>query len=173
MQDTDGPADMEDDQGEIDLAEVKQERGFLVDLFPFTRPVEFYKLTEDVGRLQEVGYIVGFSTTSHPAFPLACRLMSSDCLMLSDRPSQHSINHSPVICEEYLLRKSMAELQVPVKRRLQISELQLVASWIRQIRAWNGCRLVLTRPTSSLASMSGPAIFAVKRLCACRRSLIR
>lgn len=90
MQDTDGPADIEDDEDQFDLAESKKERDFLVDLFPFTRPVDFYKkLMEDVARLQGVGYIVGFPTSSHPALPLACRLMGSECFMLVDRPSQH------------------------------------------------------------------------------------
>ncbi|CAK9040015.1 Pentatricopeptide repeat-containing protein [Durusdinium trenchii] len=76
MQDTDGPADIEDDEDQFDLAESKKERDFLVDLFPFTRPVDFYKkLMEDVARLQG----------------------------------------------EYLLKKAMAELQVPAIEWLSIS----------------------------------------------------
>lgn len=128
MQDADGPADAEDDECEIDLSQSKKERDFLVDLFPFAHPVEFCtkKCHGGCGASAGVGYIVGFSASSHPALPLACRLMGSDCFMSSDWPRQRSINHSQIICEDYLLKKAMAELHVPVKRRLQIGKLQFI-----------------------------------------------
>ncbi|CAJ1458406.1 unnamed protein product [Effrenium voratum] len=126
MQDDENPtsADMDEDDM-MDRGQAK--RDFLVDLFPYTRPVDFYKrLMEDVARLQSVGYIVGMSTSSHPALPLACRLMGTDCLMLVDRPTQHSINHAHAICEDYLLKKAQVELSISFKRRLQTTELQYI-----------------------------------------------
>ena len=127
MQDLEGPVDMEDDDVAMEPSSGAK-RDFLSDLFPFTRPVAFYKgLMEDVGRMQGVGYIIGCTTTAHPALPLACRLMGSDCMMLLDRPAEHSLNHGQVICEEYLLKKALADLPIsPVKRRLEVSEVQFI-----------------------------------------------
>ena len=172
MQDLEGPVDMEDDDVAMEPSSGAK-RDFLSDLFPFTRPVAFYKgLMEDVGRMQGVGYIIGCTTTAHPALPLACRLMGSDCMMLLDRPAEHSLNHGQVICEEYLLKKALADLPIsPVKRRLEVSEVQLLTEGdlMMPIRLRSGSPLVPTLQTSSPASTNGRATCAMNP-CRCSSS---
>ena len=93
MQDDENPttADMEEDDM-VDAGQAK--KTFYSTCSP---TIGFCKrLMED--RLQSVGYIVGMSTLSHPALPLACRLTGADCF-IGQLLSTASITPTPFVRE--------------------------------------------------------------------------
>jgi len=123
--------DGDDDDGEEVGLSPAQKRDYIVDLWPFTRPVEFYvRFMTDVLHTSGACNVCIFTTSAHPAAWLAARKLQIACAVLLDRPHEHSIEHGKAIAHQYLFkakRKHLANTDTtPRKRKIRDADIQCI-----------------------------------------------
>ena len=120
----------EEDEGHDDAQghEVTK-RDYIIDLFPYTRPVSFYTgvLTQVLG---QSSLVVLMTTSAHPGAVLAARAQAAEVIWLVDRPRQHSIELGREIMRKYWKNwkttHERSAQRTGAKRALKAGELQLI-----------------------------------------------
>ncbi|CAE7253655.1 unnamed protein product [Symbiodinium sp. CCMP2592] len=111
-----GPGDDEQDTAVDEQGSEEAQRDYLIDLWPFARPVRFYaQLFRDIVQLPGLTHVVRY-----PDKPSAIELkvavrhatMTQEFYTLLDRPREHSVRHGHQIAESYLLKEAMQNEQL-------------------------------------------------------------
>ena len=114
------------DDEEEPVPATEQKRDYIIDLFPFTRPMSFYAgvFTQILG---QCSLVVLMTSSAHPGPVLAARAQASDVIWLLDRPRKHSIAHG----REIMLRFWKCSYEGTArknskKRALKAADLQMI-----------------------------------------------
>ncbi len=105
-------------------------RQYLVDLFPFARPVSHYVgVLKNVCRAESASHLVLLSRTAHPAALVAGRECGLEVTAFFGGVRQHSVAHGQALLEEIFIRKNMSQARSdvgPVRKRVRSTELQYI-----------------------------------------------
>ncbi|CAE7467364.1 unnamed protein product [Symbiodinium sp. CCMP2592] len=111
---------------EEEAADAGTKRDYIIDLFPFTRPMSFYAgvFTQILGQST---LVVIMSSSAHPGPVLAARAQSSQVVWLLDRPRKHSVAHGRQIMQRFWkVSHERWERRESSKRSLRVSDIQMI-----------------------------------------------
>ncbi|CAE7712003.1 ARSK [Symbiodinium sp. CCMP2592] len=108
-------------------------RDYLIDLWPFARPVGYYEqVLDEILKATGCQTVLVMSVSAHPAPWIAVRkLLHADCFVLADRLRRHSMAHAKEIALQYFYRVAYKDLDKrtgPRKRLLGQADVQVMMS---------------------------------------------